>query len=106
MARKLLIYSNNVQAGTLTQLSPNEYEFVYDAEYCKGKGAPLSPTLPISTDVYRSKFLFPFFANLLPEGANKRTICRLLHIDERDYFSLLSSFAGKDFIGSISVAEL
>lgn len=29
MARKLLIFSNNVQAGTLTQLSPNEYEFVY-----------------------------------------------------------------------------
>lgn len=106
MAKTLLIYSDKTLAGTLTQHSPHEYEFAYDASYCDGLHIPLSPTLPITTEVYRSEHMFPFFANLLPEGANKRTICRHLHIDEHDYFSLLASFVGKDFIGNISVGTL
>lgn len=106
MAKTLLIYSDKTLAGKLIQHSPHEYEFAYDAAYCDGEHIPISPTLPITTEVYRSEYLFPFFANLLPEGANKRTICRHLHIDEHDYFSLLASFAGKDFIGNISVGTL
>lgn len=103
MAKKLHIYSDKTFAGTLTQISPREYEFAYDKDYCRGKNIPLSPTMPLTMDVYRSSYLFPFFANLLPEGANKHTICRHLHIDEHDLFSLLASFSGKDFIGNISV---
>lgn len=106
MTRKLLIYSGKTLAGTLTQLSTHEYEFAYDVDYCNGNNNPISPTMPLTTEVYRSSFLFPFFANLLPEGANKRSICRYLHIDEHDYFSLLASFAGKEFIGNISVETL
>lgn len=106
MDKTLLIYSDNNLAGTLTQHSPHDYEFTYDSSYCDGQHTPLSPTLPITKKVYRSDHLFPFFANLLPEGANKRTICRYLQIDEHDYFSLLASFAGKDFIGNISVGIL
>ncbi|MCQ2289539.1 MAG: HipA N-terminal domain-containing protein [Muribaculaceae bacterium] len=104
MSRSLNIYANNTLAGTLTQISANEYEFVYDADYMAGNNVPLSPTMPFSAEAYRSKHLFPLFANLLPEGANRRTICRKLHIDEHDYFSLLASFAGKDFIGNISIS--
>lgn len=106
MPRKLLIYSKKILAGTLTQVSPSEYEFAYDINFCNGKNMPISPTLPLSTEVYKSAHLFPFFANLLPEGANKRSICHRLRIDEHDYFSLLASFAGKDFIGHISVEQL
>lgn len=106
MTRKLLVYSNKILAGTLTQLSSKAYEFAYDADFCKDNHSPISPTLPLTTEVYRSAHLFPFFANLLPEGANKRSICHRLHIDEHDYFSLLASFAGKDFIGHISIAAL
>lgn len=106
MAKTLFIYSDNTLVGRLTQYSPHEYEFAYDAAYCDGQHIPLSPTMPITTEVYHSEYLFPFFANLLPEGANKRTICRHLHIDEHDYFSLLASFAGKDFIGNISVGTI
>lgn len=105
MTKQLLIYCGNNLAGTLTQLSRHEYEFAYDINYCNGKNIPISPTMPLTAEVYRSNHLFPFFANLLPEGANKLTICKHLHIDENDYFSLLASFAGKDFIGNISVAE-
>lgn len=104
--RRLKIYCGNRFAGVLSEISPNEFEFAYDAGYCAGNNSPLSPTLPLSNEVYRSRHLFPFFANLLPEGANKRSICRYLRIDERDSFSLLASFAGKDFIGNISVEIL
>ncbi len=103
MAKRLLVYVGKDVAGTLSQLSSHEYEFAYEASYCDGKHVPLSPTLPITTEVYRSSYLFPFFANILPEGANRRTVCRQLHIDEHDYFSILAAFSGKDFIGNISV---
>lgn len=106
MTRKLIIYLDKTLAGTLTQHSPHEYEFAYDAAYCDGQHLPISPTMPVTTEVYRSEYLFPVFANLLPEGANRRTICRHLRIDEHDYFSLLASFAGKDIIGNISVEAL
>lgn len=103
MTNRLLIYLGKTLAGTLTQISTHEYEFAYDADYCNGNNNPISPTMPLTTELYHSPCLFPFFANLLPEGANKRSICRHLHIDEHDYFSLLASFAGKEFIGNISV---
>ena len=106
MAKNLLVYVGREIAGTLTQLSSHEYEFAYNASYCDGRHIPISPTLPITTEVFRSAHLFPFFANLLPEGANRRTICRHLHIDEHDSFSLLASFSGKDFIGNVSVQAL
>lgn len=84
MAKTLLIYSDKTLAGKLIQHSPHEYEFAYDATYCDGEHIPISPTLPITTEVYRSEYLFPFFANLLPEGANKRTI--IIKPSPREHF--------------------
>lgn len=101
--KRLNIYCGKTLAGVLIQHAANDYEFAYDADYQKSGAAPLSPTLPLTGEAYRSDHLFPFFFNLLPEGANKRTVCRTLRIDENDYFSLLAAFAGKDFIGNVSV---
>lgn len=100
------IYLGNTFAGVLTQRAPNEYEFTYDAAFCMGDNHPISPTLPVTPEPYRSQYLFPFFSNLLPEGGNRRTVCQQLHIDESDSFALLASFAGSDFIGNISVTKL
>lgn len=101
--KRLNIYCGNALAGVLTQHATNDYEFAYDADYHASGAAPLSPMLPLTAEAYHSEHLFPFFFNLLPEGANKRTVCRTLRIDENDYFSLLAAFAGKDFIGNVSV---
>lgn len=50
--------------------------------------------------------MFPFFSNMLPEGANRRIICRSLRIDEDDSFGLLEAMADKDFIGAVSVRRI
>ena len=41
--------------------------------------------------------------NMLPEGANRKVICRTSRIDENDFFGLLSAMAGKDFIGGVHI---
>jgi serine/threonine-protein kinase HipA len=43
---------------------------------------------------------------MLPEGGNRRVICRSLHIDETDYFGLLMAMADKDFIGAVEVRKI
>ena len=45
------------------------YTFQYNDDYLLQNDAePISLTLPLTSDVYRDKVLFPFFDGLLPEG--------------------------------------
>ena len=104
--RQLKIYNNNIFAGILTETDNMSYEFTYDASYVSSTEPCISLTLPKRNETYKSDYLFPFFANILPEGANKKNICRRHHIDETDAMGLLTFFSGKDFIGSISVESL
>lgn len=101
--RQLRIYNNNVFAGILLETDDRNYEFTYDFDYVNSSAPCISLTLPKQNETFHSEYLFPFFANLLPEGANKRFICRRHHIDEADDMGLLIFFSGKDFIGSITV---
>ncbi len=83
------------------------YRFSYDREYVlDGKFGAISKTLPLSESEYYSDTLFPFFANLLPEGMNRSVVCRANKIDEDDDFGLLCAFSGLDFIGSLTVSKI
>lgn len=83
--RKLDVYFNNNKAGELTEQVPDrDYTFSYDDNYLHSDGYSISATLPKRKEPYRSEHLFPFFSNLLPEGANRKVICRALRIDEKD----------------------
>jgi serine/threonine-protein kinase HipA len=42
---------------------------------------------------------------MLPEGGNRRAICRSLRIDEQDFFGLLTAMADQDFIGAVDVRK-
>ena len=42
-------------------------------------------------------------AELVPEGANRKIICRSLRIDEKDFFGMLMAMANADFIGAVHV---
>ena len=101
--RQLEILSNDTLAGLLTETDDRKYQFVYDDSYVKSELPSISMTLPKNQKAFHSEYLFPFFANILPEGANKNYICRRFRIDEDDSMGLLMAFAGKDFIGSIGV---
>lgn len=105
--RQLAIYLNDTEAGVLTERHPGSgYEFSYTEDYLRSAFPPISTTFPKLSGTYRAEHLFPFFSNMLPEGANRRIICRSLRIDETDLFGLLTAMAGKDFIGAVNVRRI
>lgn len=103
--RKAEVSYNNRLAGYLSK-DAGLYRFVYDKQYLSTAGSrPVSLTLPLREDPYESDILFPAFANLLSEGANKAIQCRLLKIDENDYFGLLLATARGDRVGPLAIKE-
>ena len=102
--RQLGIYVNNRKAGVLTELRPGSaYSFQYDQNYLASDTPSISVTLPKISSYYESSSLFPFFANMLPEGANRNVICRTRRIDDNDLFGILIAMAGSDFIGGVNL---
>lgn len=102
--RKVDVYFNDTKAGVLTEHdSGRGYTFKYRPEYVQSGMPSVSVTLPKREEAYESDLLFPFFSNMIPEGANRRVICRMLRIDERDYFGILSAMADQDFIGAVNI---
>ena len=105
--RKLYIYMNDNKAGVLTEMRQgNGYTFCYDDEYVASDNPAISVTLPKQRSAYESDYLFPVFTNMIPEGANRRAICRTRQIDESDFFGILEALADKDFIGALQVKRM
>ncbi|MCM1451891.1 MAG: HipA N-terminal domain-containing protein [Clostridium sp.] len=98
------IFYNDIKAGALSELQPGRhYIFKYEPDYLKSEFPPISATLPKQKEEFESDLLFPFFANMIPEGINRRVICRALRIDEKNLFGILSAMSGKDFIGAVNI---
>lgn len=96
---------NGVPAGLLEKKG-KQYRFTYFEEYLNGGNRPVSITIPLRKEPYESDLLFPVFANLLSEGVNKKMQCRMLRIDENDYFGLLLATAKEDSIGPLTISEV
>ena len=104
---KIAVYIRGVYAGELIKYSPHEYEFRYDESYRKDTTFPaLSLSMPKCQAVYQSETLFPFFANMLSEGYNRRLQAHSLRIDAKDDFALLASTAQYDTIGAVTVKPI
>jgi HipA-like protein len=105
--RTVEVYRNGELAGLLTEQNRNSYVFRYDTAYFFDDGKPaISLTLPKTQQEYKSKFLFPFFFNMLSEGVNRKLQSTQLKIDENDNFGLLMATAQYDTIGAITVKPL
>lgn len=105
--RQLEVYVNEMKAGRLTELNPGKgYMFAYYAEYVASDWPPVSLSLPKRNEVYEAENLFPFFTNLLPEGANRKVVCREKRIDDNDFFGMLMATVGTDMIGSVNFMEV
>lgn len=101
------VYKNNVLAGKLTEDKGSSYRFVYDDKYYLDESLPsISVTLTKESKEYYSKYLFPFFFNMLSEGVNRQLQCRQLKIDENDDFGLLLKTAQYDTVGSVIVKPI
>lgn len=99
------IYYKNILAGVLTE-GDDGYEFCYLPEYLASNEAkPVSLTMPLRKEVYRSNVLFPFFDGLIPEGWLLDVALRNTDISILDRMSLLL-LCCRDCIGAVSVEAL
>lgn len=102
----VIVLYNGRPAGILEK-TKGLYRFIYNDAYIDTAGSrPISITMPFTKNVYESDVLFPVFINMLSEGANKRMQCRMLKIDENDYFGLLIATTKEDSIGPITIKEI
>jgi len=105
--RQAKVYMRDVEAGTLIEESPSSYVFVYNDRYLTDPSMPeISLTLPKTKKEFHDEHLFPFFFDMLSEGANRRVQSRMLRIDENDHFGLLLATAGENTIGAVTVKEI
>ena len=105
--RSAEVYRNGILAGLLTENKNRTYEFIYDSGYFTDNSKPaISLTLPKNQLVHTSEYLFPFFYNMLSEGANRTVQLRQLKIDENDFFGLLLATAQYDTIGAITIKPI
>ncbi len=102
--RKAEVYFNGILAGDLIEETLNHYVFRYHDRYFYDPDLPaISLTIPKTKQEYVSEYLFPFFSNMVAEGANLAIQGRYLKIDERDIIRLLGATAGSDTIGAVTL---
>jgi serine/threonine-protein kinase HipA len=94
------VYVHDAEAGLLQETDDREYVFTYHDDY---QGDPVCLAMPVRQKVYRSDHLFPYFFNMLSEGANRQVQSTLLHIDEKDDFGIMLATAQYDTIGAVTV---
>ena len=87
--RHARIYYKDMEAGILRQTDEG-YEFVYAEAYLQAPDAkPISLTMPLRAEAYKSNILFPFFDGLIPEGWLLDVALRNTDLSELDRFELL-----------------
>lgn len=105
--RKAKIIYKDEEAGILTQHDDGSFTFSYQTNWLESDSKPqISLTIPKSEKEYHSKYLFPFFFNMLPEGSNKLVVCKHKKIDHNDYFGILMAIACNDSIGAVRVIKI
>ncbi len=105
--RQARIFFKGEEAGLLTQHDDGGFTYRYhDQWFVDAEKPPISLTLPKTEKEYHSEHLFPFFFNMLPEGANKQVVCTQMRIDTEDAFGLLLTTARYDTIGAVTVTKI
>lgn len=102
MAKRALIYYQNTLAGYLSETDEG-FLFEYSATYLEsGEAKPVSLTLPLQTNPFRSNVLFAFFDGLIPEGWLLNVGKEYWKLQTNDRFELLTTLC-RDAIGAVSV---
>lgn len=105
--RSCIILVNKREAGILVETASGGFIFSYSPSYLADpKAEPVSLTLPLRSEPYRSPYLFATFANMLSEGANREVQSQLLHIDKDDDFGIMLETCQYDTIGAVTVQPL
>ena len=87
----------------LVEETERGYRFAYDPAYLGyAEAEPISLTLPLRSEPYESKVLFPFFDGLIPEGWLLELAERTWKLNPRDRMGLLLACCA-DCIGNVTV---
>jgi serine/threonine-protein kinase HipA len=91
--------------GILEELERG-YRFTYSADYLKeSKANPVSLSLPLRTEPFEDKRLFPFFDGLIPEGWLLEIAEATWKLNPRDRMGLLLACC-RDCIGAAGVVPI
>ena len=105
MARQLDVFLGSDKIGVLEQDDHGALWFGYDANWLASEDAvPLSASLPLREERYRSKECRPFFAGLLPEETSRKLVARRFGVSERNDFALLEQI-GAECAGAVSLQQ-
>ena len=84
--RQCKVFVHNIEAGILQETDAKMYVFTYHEDY---SGNPVCLPMPVRREPYLSNYLFPYFFNMLPEGANREIHSIVHHIDIHDDFGIM-----------------
>lgn len=105
MARKAEVYLYNRLAGILTE-DETGYVFQYLDSYLQsGNPIPVSRLLPLQTENFHDRVLFPFFDGLIPEGWLLEIAEQNWKLNPNDRMGLLLACC-RDCIGAASIREV
>lgn len=105
MTRKAEVYLYNRFAGILTE-DETGYTFRYLDSYLKGENPiPVSRLLPLQSESFHDRVLFPFFDGLIPEGWLLEIAEQNWKLNPSDRMGLLLACC-RDCIGAASIREV
>lgn len=105
MRRSGKVLFQDQEAGVIWQ-DEEGYGFQYAPHYLQSKNAiPVSLTLPLRPEPYKSNTMIPFFDGLIPEGWLLNITLKNWKLDSRDRMGLLL-VACKDCLGAVSIEAI
>lgn len=100
----LAVFYETRRVGTIEPHADGP-SFVYEPEWLQTRGAfPLSILMPLSPRRTPPRVFAPWAANLLPEGAQLRTVGRKLGAAPEDTIAILAEI-GRDTAGALSIGK-
>ena len=103
--RRAEVYIQARLAGTLEE-QDNGYVFSYSQDYLDlADAAAASLSLPLQSEPFEDKRLFPFFDGLIPEGWLLDIAEHTWKLNPRDRMGLLLACC-RDCIGAVSIVPL
>ncbi len=100
-----IVFVSGNRAGIIRE-EEDGYVFEYDKDYLLStKALPVSITLPLRSEPYKSKTMFSFFDGLIPEGWLLNIAERNWKVNRRDRMGLLMACC-RDCIGNVSIEPL
>lgn len=104
--RKGKVFYKDYLAGIITETIEGEYIFQYDKQYVKNyPNNFITFTMPVTTQAYTNRRLFPFFEGLIPEGWLLELASKNWRISKNDRMGLLLACC-QNCIGAVSVVPI